>query len=243
MPGVILACCALFLVIHAVRSVLPVAMDEAVFDALALLPVRFAVALGLEPAAFSAAFLATAGGAHWWTLLTAAFLHASWTHVGLNCLWLVAFGAAVARRLGTVRLLALFALSALVGNLVYVACNLTSFAFVIGASGGVSGMVGAITRFAFRPSVEAAGPPDLAALRRPILSLRQLLTTRATLVFIAVFLVTNVLSGFVPAITGFSDGPVAWQAHIGGFLAGLFLLPLFDPRLPVPESPIDEALG
>lgn len=241
-PGVILALCAVFLVVHAIRDLLPVATDESVFDALALLPVRFAVALGLEPAGFSAEFVATAGGARWWTLLTSALLHGSWTHVGLNCLWFVAFGAAVARRLGPVRLLALFTVSAVVGNLVYVAFNLTSFAFVIGASGGVSGMVGAITRFVFRPSDEAIGALDLAAFRRPLLSLRQVLTTKAPLIFIVVFLVTNVLAGFVPAVAGLGDAPVAWQAHVGGFLAGLLLLPLFEPRLPNPAAPIDDTI-
>ncbi len=39
----------------------------------------------------------------WWTPLTYVFLHANWAHVGFNALWLVAFGAPVARRFGPQR--------------------------------------------------------------------------------------------------------------------------------------------
>ena len=45
-------------------------------------------------------------GAKLWTLLTYAFIHGSWSHVGLNSIWIIAFGPPVARRLGAWRFLA-----------------------------------------------------------------------------------------------------------------------------------------
>ncbi len=258
-PRVVIASCAVLLIIQALRGVLPVEVDDRLIAELALLPARFALALDIEPgrlaSAYKAAtghnpfatqqidFLVGDGGTRWWTLLTCALLHVSWPHVGFNCLWLATFGTAVARRLPAGRWFALFAVSVLGGNLVYLACNVTSFDLVIGASGGVSGFVGAVTRFLFRPSNEAVGAFDLPAFQRPALSLRQLFTTKAALVFIAIFLITNALSGYVPAIAGLSDGPVAWQAHVGGFLAGLFLLPIFDRKLANAAAPGDGPSG
>ena len=55
-------------------------------------------------------------GARLWTLLTYAFLHGSWVHVGLNSIWIVAFGPPVARRLGAWRFLVLFAATAIAGK-------------------------------------------------------------------------------------------------------------------------------
>ena len=53
-------------------------------------------------------------------------------------------------------------------------------------------------------------------------------TTRAALVFTVFWFVTDLLFGIFPSLSGVSDAPVAWQAHIGGFLAGMLLFPLLD---------------
>ena len=249
-PRVVIASCAVLLIIQAVRGVLPVELDNRLVADLALMPARFALALDIEPARLAAAYQAASGndpfaaqqidflvgdgGTRWWTLLTCALLHVNWSHVGFNCLWLVTFGTAVARRLPAGRWLVLFVLCVLGGNLVYLACNLTSFDIVIGASGGISGFVGAVTRFLFRPSAEPVDP-TATFYGRPALTIGQFMRSRGALAFTAVFLVTNGLSGYFPSIGGFSNGPVAWQAHIGGFLTGLLLLPLFDRRRPAAE--------
>lgn len=249
-PGVILACCVALLAIHLLRAILSIETDNAVVADLALLPARLTLALNLAPTRLQDAFhvatdhnpliaaqvdyLIGNGRARPWTFITYAFLHGSWAHVGFNCVWLIAFGSAVARRFSSVRFLLLLAASAVAGALIQYAADITSFQIVIGASAAVAGAMGAATRFIFRPSDEPQRIFDRTrledAFRQPALSLRQVLTTKAALVFVLFWFVTNLLFGLFPSLSGVADGPIAWPAHIGGFMAGLLLFRLFDPE-------------
>ena len=255
LPGVILAVCGVLLAIHAARVFVSVETDNAIMATFAFMPARVTIALHLMPDAITGAyhalvdhnpvmaaqidFLIGDGRARWWTFLTYALLHGSWAHVGFNCVWLVAFGSPVARRFTAVRFLLLLLVAALAGSVAEYVCDMTGFQIVLGASAAVSGAMGAATRFVFRPSDEAARLFDRAhleeAFRQPALSLGRTLTTRAALLFVVFWFATNLLFGYFPALGGISDGPVAWQAHVGGFLAGLLLFPLFDPRDPAPK--------
>lgn len=254
LPGVVLACCAVLFAIHALRTFVSIETDNQIVALLAFLPVRLTIALHLAPArvtdayhalvdhnpvmASQIAFLIGDGHARWWTLLTYALLHGSWAHLGFNCVWLVAFGSAVARRFSSSRFILLLVVAALAGALAQYAANITSFQLVLGASAAVSGAMGAAVRFVFRPAGDPAMIFDRArmneAFRGPALTLRETFTTKAALVFIVFWFATNLLFGFIPSLGGIGDGPIAWQAHIGGFLAGLLLFPLFDPKRPAP---------
>ena len=239
-PGVIVACCALLLGIHGVREVLSVETDNALVAALAFIPARITLALHLAPNQLTSAyhalvdrnpilasqldFLMGDGQMRPWTFLTYAFLHASWAHVGFNCIWLVAFGSAVARRFSALRFLLLLVVAAVAGAAVQYLTNITSFELVIGASAAVSGAMGAVVRFVFRPSDEPRRMFDRSRLNdafcQPGLSLRQTFTNKAAVIFIIVWFASDLLFGLYPALSGISTAPVAWQAHIGGFLAG-----------------------
>ena len=62
-------------------------------------------------------------------------------------------------------------------------------------------------------------------------SLFELLSQRRALVFIAIWMATNFVFGAGAQTLGASEAPVAWIAHVGGFVAGLLAFPLFDrPR-------------
>ena len=261
-PGVIVACCALLLAIHGVREVLSTESDNALVAALAFIPARITLALHLAPTQLTNAyhalidrnpilasqldFLMGDGQMRPWTFLTYAFLHASWAHVGFNCIWLVAFGSAVARRFSAGRFLLLLAVSAIAGALAQYLTDITSFELVIGASAAVSGAMGAAVRFVFRPSEEPRRMFDRArlndAFRQPALSLRRTFTNKVAVIFIVFWFASDLLFGLYPGLSGVSDAPVAWQAHIGGFLAGLLLFRLFDPARPsAPLMPEDSA--
>jgi membrane associated rhomboid family serine protease len=97
---------------------------------------------------------------------------------------------------------------------------------VIGASAADSGLMGAAARFIFRPG--AALGAGAAALQTRASSLRELVFDRNALVFIAIWMATNFLFGVGATALGASDAPVAWIAHVGGFVAGLFAFALFD---------------
>jgi membrane associated rhomboid family serine protease len=87
-------------------------------------------------------------------------------------------------------------------------------------------------RFAFQrggPLGSLRGDDD-AAFRVPAIPLSGVLSDARVLVFLAVWFGINILFGLgSQSITG-GDEVVAWQAHIGGFLAGLLLFSWFDPR-------------
>lgn len=167
------------------------------------------------------------GSAAPWTLVTYAFLHGSWLHVGLNVIWLAAFGTPVARRIGTPRFLALAFVCALAGALAHWWSHFYDVVPMIGASAAVSGMMAAAARFVFGPHggyFQGGRPAHLL----PRHSLVEMLRNRSAMVFIGIWFVINLVFGVAATPLGLVDGGVAWEAHIGGFLAGLFLFPLLD---------------
>jgi membrane associated rhomboid family serine protease len=256
-PGVIVVVCGILLAIHALREIVSIETDNQIVAWFAFLPARITLALHVLPNQVTNAYHATVdrdpvmaaqidfligdGHARWWTFLTYAFLHGSWAHVGFNCVWLVAFGSAVARRFTAGRFLLLLVVAAVAGAIVQFLWDMTSFQIVLGASAAVAGAMGAATRFIFRPTDEPARIFDRTqineAFRQPALSLRQIATTKPALVFVVLWFLTNLLFGYVPALGGIGSGPIAWQAHIGGFLAGLLLFPLLDTAMPEQAAP------
>jgi membrane associated rhomboid family serine protease len=177
---------------------------------------------------------ALSGGPKLWTLLTYGFLHGSWTHVLLNTIWMIAFGPPVARRFGAVRFLIFMAVAAIMSALAQWASTPMSFAPLIGASGAVSGLMGAVTRFMFQPGAPL-GPAGFMGRTHietvPAASLRDVFTESRSHIFLGIWLVTNFVFGAFAQTFGLSDMPVAWVAHLGGFVVGLLLFPLFDRPL------------
>src|SRR5262245_65853199 len=87
------------------------------------------------------------GGADVWTFVTYAFIHADWTHLLVNSIWLLPFGSAVARRFGAVRFLAFFAVAAAAGAALHLATHAGEQFPMIGASAAISGTMAAAMRF------------------------------------------------------------------------------------------------
>ena len=109
---------------------------------------------------------------------------------------------------------------------------------MIGASASVSGAMAAAIRFAFvRGSFLSfnRGDADQAA-RVPALPLFRALRDTRVIGFLAVWFGVNIIFGMGSIAVGSEGATVAWQAHIGGFFAGLLLFSLFDP---VPRGHID----
>jgi len=249
-PGVVAAIVGLLLAIHALREFLSPETDLQILTRFAFVPGRFTFAFDPDVIAETLNQLAKSdddlkiqiaryflgdGSMQWWTPLTYAFLHGSWAHVGLNSLWFIAFGAALARRIGPLRFIAFYVVTALAGALVHYLTHETDLSPVIGASAVVSGAMAAVARFAFQPGGALGSvfyptrDDDKAPLHPPAPPLGVILRDSRVLMFLGTWFFLNFIFGVVSVPFGGSDGPIAWEAHVGGFLAGFFLFPLFDP--------------
>lgn len=187
-----------------------IALNVAIYVLTAVMPLRWAAAvtfeLGFVPARYGAP-----GGPGWQGLLgpvTHQFLHAGPVHLLVNMVMLAAFGAGVERLLGGRRLLAIYLASGLAGALLHAAIYPGSAVSVVGASGAISGLFGAVLRLMARQS-------QVFGTRTPVLPIA------------ALWIGIAVLTGFtgVPGAAG--EAQVAWAAHVGGFLLGLGLFDLF----------------
>ncbi|MEC7266814.1 MAG: rhomboid family intramembrane serine protease, partial [Pseudomonadota bacterium] len=121
------------------------------------------------------------------SLVSYGFLHGGWSHCLINLVWLLAFGAPVAHRLGARRFLALYLACIVAGGLVQIfsADEEAWLVPIIGASAGVSGMMGAAARFAF-PETRWLSP-QAARAARPLLALRDVPKRRPVIMFIIIW--------------------------------------------------------
>jgi membrane associated rhomboid family serine protease len=128
------------------------------------------------------------------------------------------------------------------GALAHLVTHEHAVAPMIGASASVSGTMAAAIRFAFvRGSFLSFSRGDAdAAARVPALSLTRALRDGRVLAFLAVWFGVNIIFGIGSISIGTEGGSVAWQAHIGGFFAGLLLFSLFDP---IPRATANAADG
>jgi len=220
-PAVVLWLIAVVAGLHALRLWLPAALGQDMVYEYALIPARY-----------SHAFVASQAGlvASWpGTVLERAIpfvsymgLHNDWTHLIINSLWLLAFGPVVARRQGPLLFLLFFLVCGAAGALAYIALNWGSPVPVVGASGAISGLMAAALRML--PGQAPWAEPGTAPLA-PLFS-------RQILIFTVVCAAINIVAGITGLGVGGESGLIAWQAHLGGFLAGLLLCGPFDALRP-----------
>ena len=235
LPGALTAYVALLVAIHLARMLLPFDLDEYVIEMFGFIPKRY------DPTLLAIPFPGGAG-AKVWSFVTYSLLHANLSHIGFNVLWLLPFGSALARRFGAIRFFAFMAVTAAAGALAHLVTHEHAVEPMIGASASVSGTMAAAIRFAFVKGSFlsfSGGDADIAA-RVPALSLPQALRDPRVLGFLAVWFGVNLVFGLGSIAIGSDGASVAWQAHIGGFFAGLVLFSLFDP---VPGSSRDGSNG
>lgn len=142
----------------------------------------------------------------WMSLITYAFLHGGFMHLIGNMLFLWVFGDNVEDALGHLRYLVFYLLCAAAGGLAYAALDMASATPLIGASGAVSGVVGAYLMLHPRVRIWV-----LVLGRIPLR-----LTARWVL---GAWIAYQVFNAVVAA-----DSHVAWMAHVGGLAAGAVLV-------------------
>jgi len=228
-PPVVTATLAALALVHVVRVYLLSDADDIMFLRLfAFIPARYDQSLiigGEYPGGL---------GAEIWTFVTYAFIHADLMHIGFNAAWLLPFGTAVARRFGPARFLIFMAVTAAAGAGVHLATHVGERVPMVGASAAISGAMAAAIRFAFQRGGPLGiwGRSDPDAYRVPAAPFMVAMRDPRILAFLVVWFGLNLLLG-IGSLPLADDGQqVAWQAHIGGFLAGLVLFSPFDPVAP-----------
>jgi membrane associated rhomboid family serine protease len=225
-PPAVLATVAILVIVHALRMlVLTDDEDLRFLLTFAFIPARYGTNLmgGALPGGF---------GADLWTFFTYTFLHADLLHIGLNLAWLLPFATALARRFGTLRYVTFMLVAAAAGAFAHLVSHPGAMVPMIGASAAISGAMAAALRFVF----QKGGPLDLwrggidgNAYFVPAASLMATLRDPRFLVFLGAWIGLNALFGFGSVSIIEQGQEIAWQAHIGGFLAGLLLFNAFDP--------------
>ncbi len=227
-PSTVVVIIAAFVAIHVVRQFLSIPMDNELLLATAFIPARY-TGLANEFPGGEVAMVSS--------FVTHMMIHGDVTHLMFNSAWFLAFGGAIALRIGGWRFLAFTIFTGVVGAATFLAFNYGALVPMVGASGAVSGMMAAVLRFMF-PAIDRG---DFAALREaprsvPLLNLWETLTDKRIIAITAVWLLINLLS--VLGLFGpTGEGGIAWEAHVGGFAAGLLAFGLFDPRPKPPPRP------
>lgn len=224
-PPVIIALIASFVAVHLLRLAVSPDIDDWIVLNFAFTAARF-----VTPAQLQGMVFPGGAGANVWTFFTHMFLHGDWAHLLLNSLWMLAFGVVVARRFGAARFLLFSLVAAAFGALANLIVYWGQFGLMIGASGAISGQMAGALRLMF------SVPAGLASFRSDqlacvhVVPLRQLLFNRSAVLFVGVWILVNFLVAFSGFGTGDNIGRIAWEAHLGGFMAGLLLFGWFDPK-------------
>jgi len=234
LPGDIKFFAGLLIAVHGIRWLLPQAFDVQVLLAFAFIPARYSAEFAAE--------VALPGGilADVWTVFTYALLHGDVFHLVFNLLWLLAFGSPIAMRFGTARFLAFSGICALAGALLHLISTYPDFVPMVGASAVISGYMAAAIRFVFAGGgpLGRLGAGNPQAVFVPAVSLRQALRDPRVLTFVGVWLALNLFFGLGSVNMTGESANIEWEAHLGGFLAGLLLFRLFDPVPPAgPTKP------
>ncbi len=160
------------------------------------------------------------------TMVTSMFLHGGFLHLAGNMFFLWMFGSRAEHRLGRWLFTGVYLASGLAGNALHYALSSGSTIPTVGASGAISGIVGAY--FVFFPKSRF----DLDVyVGRWRVNTYQVRTHAAVGVWIGEQFLLGLLSQFVPIF------PVAFWAHVGGFALGLGVAAVHRVLVPAPAEP------
>jgi membrane associated rhomboid family serine protease len=220
-PTVVLAVIAALVAIHVLFWALGENWQVWASFALAFIPSRLG---GGDP-------IPALPGSQVWSFFTYALLHADVYHLGSNCLWLLIFSTPVARRLGSWHYFLLILLAAAAGAAAMLPLHWGAFLIVVGASASVSATLAAAIPLMFAKGFRLGASRNVDYSKLKVLRPAELIRNPGALAFAAVFLGMTALTGASMAMTGtafLEETSIAWEAHLGGFVAGLTLFYLLD---------------
>ena len=208
-PFVTWALIALCVIVFAWQITLPPAMQE-----------NAILSLGMIPAVlFGSATLADELYAvpAWATIVTSMFMHGGFMHIAGNLLYLWIFGDNVEASMGRVRFLVFYVTCGIAAALTQALTDPGSTVPMVGASGAIAGVLGAYLLLCPRANVRV--------LFIFIIIFR--VVTVPAMIVLGVWFAMQLWQGATVATEG---GGVAFWAHVGGFVAGVVLVPFFKRR-------------
>ena len=179
-------------------------------------------------AAWAAVPAQIVSGHHWITLITSMFMHASWSHIIGNMIFLWAFGPEIEDAMGPWRYLIFYFAGGFVAMLAQVAADPHSAVPNLGASGAIAAVMGAFL---------VTYPRDRIRSVLFLFFFAQITFIPAVVLIGFWFLSQLVDAGSVADV---QSGGVAYLAHVGGFLFGAATARLFeDPRRIARQQDVD----
>lgn len=178
---------------------------------------RFVFEYGLTPLRFWVSYRLDGGiaGNALYPLFTSMFMHGGWMHLIWNMWFLWIFGDNVEDRLGHGRFLLFYLSCGVIAAMAHVILHPTSRMPLVGASGAISGVLGAyLVSF---PTARIFALVFIFFMEIP------------AALFLVLWFVFQFMSG-ASELGGVDGGGVAYWAHIGGFVAGIVLLRVFGVR-------------
>jgi membrane associated rhomboid family serine protease len=147
----------------------------------------------------------------WRGLFISLFLHGSWPHVLMNSIAALAFGPPVARLMGfnlrgVVAFFAFYLVCGAIAGAGFVALNPKDTTPLVGASGAISGLLGAASRI-----IQGRGRIG-SMFGGTVIGMA------------AAWIIVNAILGLTGLTPGAAGLPVAWQAHVAGYVAGVILI-------------------
>jgi membrane associated rhomboid family serine protease len=178
---------------------------------------------GLVPAKYSNPQWAVAHGLpfdYYLSFLTNMFLHGGWVHIIGNMWFLYLFGSGVEDSLGHWRFLMLYLLSGIAANVVFFIFSKDKTVPEMGASGAIAGIMGAY--FVMFPRARI--------LTLILLVFYPIFVEIPAFFYIGYWFILQLFQGTLALSSQAAEGGVAWWGHVGGFIAGVVLLPIFRPK-------------
>ncbi|MDP3986937.1 MAG: rhomboid family intramembrane serine protease [Nanoarchaeota archaeon] len=158
---------------------------------------------GLQPTPFSV----------YLTFITSMFMHGSLAHIFGNMLFLFVFGRKVENQLDMQNYIAFYLISGVTASMAHAMIDPTSPIPVIGASGAISGVLGAFLIYNYKARITLL--PDPVLLYVLVRYLRRFTRRFPAWIFLPIWFGIQMVEGLKPEHSG-----VAFWAHIGGFLMG-----------------------
>ena len=155
-------------------------------------------------------------GHHWITILTAMFMHASWSHIIGNMIFLWAFGPEIEDAMNPVRYVIFYLMGGMAAMLAQIAVTPHSTVPSIGASGAIAAVMGAF--------IVTYPTDEIRSLLVIFVFVR--VTFIPAAILIGIWFLFQLLNAGVVATV--QTGGVAYMAHVGGFVFGILTARLFE---------------